>query len=86
MTKRVAVCIRFSLFVARFTASFPEVVRALDLSPASLHFGNSPQTVTLTNRGASTPLHLGQIRIVGANAGEASKSEGELENGQIVGQ
>jgi hypothetical protein len=73
MTKRAAVCICCGLFVVSFTGSFPEVAGALDLYPASLHFGNSPQTVTLTNRGAPTPLRLGQIRIVGENAGDFSK-------------
>jgi hypothetical protein len=46
---------------------------AIRLSPPSLTFGSSPQRVTVTNGGTST-LHLYQIAIVGANAGDFSKT------------
>ena len=46
---------------------------AVWLSPPRLTFGSSPQRVTVTNGGTST-LHLSQIEIVGANAGDFSKT------------
>jgi hypothetical protein len=46
---------------------------AVWLSPPRLTFGSSPQRVTVTNGGTST-LHLWQIEIVGANAGDFSKT------------
>lgn len=46
---------------------------AISFSPASLTFGDGPQTVTVTNRGSSA-LNLWQIAIVGANAGDFSKT------------
>ena len=46
---------------------------AVSLSSASLTFGSSPQSVTVTNKGSST-LNLWQIAIVGANAGSFSET------------
>ena len=45
----------------------------VSISPASLVFGSSPQNVTVTNNG-STTLRLGQIRVVGVNAGDFSNT------------
>jgi hypothetical protein len=71
--KRASILGRYGLFAVGLTFCFTGAGTAVSLSPASLNFGNSPQTVTVTNQGSST-LHVGQIGIVGANAGDFSST------------
>ena len=49
------------------------VASGASLSPVRINFGNSSQTVTVTNPGSST-LHLGQIDIAGVNAQDFSRT------------
>ena len=44
---------------------------ALSLSPSSLVFSSSPQSLTVTNRGRGT-IHLGKVNIVSPNAADFS--------------
>jgi hypothetical protein len=73
MIHRASILVQYGLIAVGLTVCFTGVATAASLSPASLNFGDSPQTVTVTNKGSSTlHLHLGQIGIVGANAGDFS--------------
>jgi hypothetical protein len=65
--------VRDGLLALSVTIGFIGVASGASLYPARVNFGNSPQTVTVTNPGSST-LHLGQIEIVGANAKDFSRT------------
>jgi hypothetical protein len=73
MIKRAWILVQYALSGLGVILAFAGVVTAANFTPASLNFGNSPQTVTLTNPGGST-LHLGHIGIVGANAQDFSET------------
>ncbi len=64
---------RYGLMAASLGACFSVVASGASLSTGNLNFGLGPQTVTVTNHGSS-PLRLGQIEIVGPNAGDFSKT------------